>query len=265
MRDGRKYRIINVVMNENNNPATWTEKDLKELTHNEEVIGYFMKRTNTQDTINLYTLPIKYCPTTALKLETLLMAYSQWLLAMRYNNDNTIVKFHNPPIQNWLDTKEQWVKKTANRLSKIFNKPYDEMLSHVHYAIIKAFAKDSAYVGNLGYIERSAYNEVLMDIRNNRNKLILENEKVTSLDESFEIDGTSHTLNEIVGEDDPAYAEGEFEEIKNEIIKVLSYTFSPREIDQIINSQGQLQLPIGLYRRLLKWRKTHNRGDFNVD
>ena len=137
------------------------------------------------------------------------------------------------------------------------------MLSHVHYAIVKAFGKDKVYVGNLGYIERSAYNEVLMDIRNNKNKLIIDNtEKVSSLDEQFEIDGTTHTLNELYGEDDQGIAEMDFNETTEEIKKVLSYTFSDREIDQIINSQGQL--PLNLYRRLLNWRKEHKRGDFNV-
>ena len=263
MRDGKKYRIINIVIDADNNPATWTENKLNEITHNEEVIGYFMKRTNKKDTINLYTLPNKYCKDNYLTLDDLFLAYGQWLIAMRIKDNEKLVKFHNPPIQNWLDTKEQWIKKTANKLSKTFDKPFDEMLSHVHYAIIKAFSKDNVYVGNLGYIERSAYNEVLMELRNNKNKLLLDYEKVISLDDDYEIDGTTHTLNDICGEDDPAFAEADFNETKNEITKVLSYTFSAREIDQIINSQGQL--PLNLYRRLLAWRKTHSRGDFNVN
>ena len=103
-----------------------------------------------------------------------------------------------------------------------------------------------------------------MDIRNNRNKLIIDNtEKVSSLDEQFEIDGTVHTLNDLYGEEDKGIAEMEFNETAKEIKKALSYTFSDREIDQIINSQGQL--PLNLYRRLLNWRKTHKRGDFNVN
>ena len=102
-----------------------------------------------------------------------------------------------------------------------------------------------------------------MDIRNNRNKLIIDyTDKVSSLDEQFEIDGTTHTLNELYGEEDQGIAEMDFNETTKEIKKVLSYTFSAREIDQIINSQGQL--PLNLYRRLLNWRKEHKRGDFNV-
>lgn len=263
MRDSKKYRIINLIMDVNNNPVAWTEEEFNNVCGNEALVGYFMKQTDSNMTLNLYLIPSKYNRGYTITYNDLRTAYAQWLINMRYNNNKKIVQFHNPPIENWLDTKEQWIKKTANKLSKIFNKDYDEMLSHVHYAIIKAFNKDKVYIGNLGYIERSAYNEVLMDIRSNKNKIILNNtDRVSSLDESFEIDGTIHTYNEIIGEDDPEFAREEFEETANEIKKELSYKFSEREIDQIINSQGQL--PRNLYLRLLKWRKTHKRGDFNV-
>ena len=263
MREGRKYRIVNLIIDVNNNPASWTDEEYNIICNGEVVIGYFMKQTDTQMNLNLYLIPSKYNKGTAINRNDLKLAYAQWLVNMRYNDNKKIVQFYNPPIENWLDTKEQWIKKTANKLANIFDKPYDEMLSHVHYAIVKAFSKDKVYVGNLGYIERSAYNEVLMDIRNNRNKLILNNaERVCSLDEQFEMDGTVHTFNEIIGEDDPAFANEDFNETTEEIKRVLSYSFSEREIDQIINSQGQLPLP--LYRRLLKWRKEHKRGDFNV-
>ena len=263
MREGKKYRIINLILDIDNNPTTWTEEDYKIITDNEVIIGYFMKLDGTQMKMNIYLIPEKYCKGYIITKNDLKLAYAQWLVNMKYNQNKTLVQFHNPPIENWLDTKEQWIKKTANKLSKTFDKPYDEMLSHVHYAIVKAFGKNGVYVSNLGYIERSAYNEVLMDIRNNRNKLIIDNtEKVRSLDEQFEIDGTMHTLHDLYGEEDRDIAEMDFNETTEEIKKVLSYTFSNREIDQIINSQGQL--PVNLYKRLLNWRKQHKRGDFNV-
>lgn len=263
MRDGKKYRILNLILDTDDNPTTWTDEEYKIITDSEVIIGYFMKLDGTQMKMNIYLIPEKQCKGYIVTKNDLKLAYAQWLVNMRYNQKKTLVQFHNPPIENWLDTKEQWIKKTAHKLSKTFDKPYDEMLSHVHYAIVKAFGKDGVYVGNLGYIERSAYNEVLMDIRNNKNKLIIDNtEKVRSLDEQFEIDGTVHTLNDIYGEEDQGIAEMDFNETTEEIKKVLSYTFSDREIDQIINSQGQL--PLNLYRRLLNWRKQHKRGDFNV-
>lgn len=263
MRDGRKYRILNLLIDVNNNPTTWTEEEYNIITNGEAVIGYFMKQNGTEMKLNMYLIPRKHSKGYIITKDDLKLAYAQWLVNMRYNQNKKLVQFHNPPIENWLDTKEQWIKKTAHKLHKVFDKPYDEMLSHVHYAIIKAFGKDGVYVGNLGYIERSAYNEVLMEIRDNKNKIILNNtDRCSSLDESFEIDGTTHTYNEILGEDDSFYADEEFKETTNEIKKVLSYTFSDREIDQIVNSQGQL--PMNLYRRLLNWRKTHKRGDFNV-
>ena len=264
MRDGKKYRIINLILDIDDNPTTWTDEEYKSITYNEAVIRYFMKQDGEQMKMNIYLITEKQSKGNIVTKNDLKLAYAQWLINMRYNQNKKLVQFRNPPIENWLDTKEQWIKKTANKLSRTFNKPYDEMLSHVHYAIVKAFNKDGVYVGNLGYIERSAYNEVLMDIRNNRNKLIIDNtEKVSSLDEQFEIDGTVHTLNDLYGEEDKGIAEMEFNETAEEIKKALSYTFSDREIDQIINSQGQL--PLNLYRRLLTWRKTHKRGDFNVD
>ena len=263
MRDGRKYRIINFNTTKFDNPSIWTDERINEITNNETIIGYFMKTNKTGETINLYVIPAKYNKGQAVNRLDLAAVYFQWLLSVKLNEDDKLVVFRNPPIENWLDTKQQWIKKTAHKLSKTFDKCFDEMLSHVNYAIIKAFNKTGVYAGNLGYIERSAYNEVLMDIRNNRNKLILDNDKVCSLDEQFDIDGTMHTFGEICGEDDPAFRQEEFNETTNEIKKVLSYTFSEREIDQIINSQGQL--PLSLYRRLLTWRKSHKRGDFNVN
>lgn len=263
MRDGKKYRILNLIIDTDNNPTTWTDEEYNIITNNEVVIGYFMKLDSAQTKMNLYLIPEKHCKGYIVTKNDLKLAYLQWLVNRSHNQSKIVVQFHNPPIENWLDTKEQWIKKTAGKLSKTFDKPYDDMLSHVHYAIIKAFSKDSVYVGNLGYIEKSAYNEVLMDIRNNRNKIMLNNiEKCGSLDETFEIDGTTHTLNELYGESDSFYADEEFRETTEEIKKVLSYTFSNREIDQIINSQGQL--PLNLYKRLLKWRREHKRGDFNV-
>ena len=263
MRDGRKYRILNLEIDVDNNPASWTEEELKTICDKEEIIGYLMKQTDSKMKLNLYLLPRKHCKGTIINHNDLKLAYAQWLVNMRYNNDKSIIQFHNPPIENWLDTKEQWIKKTAHKLSQVFDKPFDDMMSHVHYAIVKVFSKDGAYVGNLGYIQRSAYNEVLLEIRANRNKLIIDNtERVQSLDEQFEMDGTMHTYGEIIGADDPAFANEEFEEKSNEIKKILAYTFSEREIDQILNSQGQL--PMNLYRRLLRWRKEHKRGDFDV-
>ena len=68
-----------------------------------------------------------------------------------------------------------------------------------------------------------------------------------------------------LGENDARYDEVDFEQIKLDILKTLHYTFSDREIDQIISSEGiAMRLPNTLYRRLLKWRETHKRSDFNV-
>ena len=38
MRDGKKYRIINLILDTDDNPTTWTDEEYKSITDNEAVI-----------------------------------------------------------------------------------------------------------------------------------------------------------------------------------------------------------------------------------
>ena len=123
MRDGKKYRIVNLILDTDDNPTTWTEEEYNIITNNEVVIGYFMKLDGTEMKMNIYLIPEKYCRGNIVTKNDLKLAYIQWLVNIKHNQNKTLVQFHNPPIENWLDTKEQWIKKTANKLSKTFDKP----------------------------------------------------------------------------------------------------------------------------------------------
>lgn len=256
----KKYQIKQIVLTKENNPNVWTEDKLNEITNNKVIIGYMLKLTSSNSILNIYVLSKEYTVNKGISLEELKNAYSTWLYNVVYNNKDVL--FKNPPIENWLDTKEQWIKKTANKLSKIFDKPFEEMISHVYYAIIKVYNNGKAYIGNLGYIERAAYNEVLLEIRNNRNKLLIDDYKVISIDSLIPNNDEDLTYNDVLSTEDDLQENFNFEETLTKIKQTLKFTFSEREIDQIINCQGQL--PFNLYRRLLNWRKTHKRGDFNV-
>ena len=54
MRDGKKYRIINLILDTDDNPTTWTDEEYKSITDNEVVIGDFMKQDGEQMKMNIY-------------------------------------------------------------------------------------------------------------------------------------------------------------------------------------------------------------------
>ena len=56
MRDGKKYRIINLILDTDDNPTTWTDEEYKNITDNEVVIGYFMKQDGEQMKMNIYLI-----------------------------------------------------------------------------------------------------------------------------------------------------------------------------------------------------------------
>ena len=52
-----------------------------------------------------------------------------------------------------------------------------------------------------------------------------------------------------------------YKEILEKAKELLSKTFSPREIDQILTQPQVKYLPLGLYRKLMRWRNAHNVGE----
>lgn len=262
-----QYQIIQLILN-NIDFVNMTDEEFSKLTKNEVVIGYLFRRVTekfgaNRDTLNIYCINSKYCKQNEIvSLSDLQTNYKNWLNNCKVNS---VSSFKNPPVINWLDTKEQWVTKLAARISKTFNITFDDAKSHIYYAISKAYNKGTVYIGNLGYIERSAYNEVLMDIRYNKKRLNLDNEKVVSFDTIVPQEDEDTRLSDVLGENDSGYNECEFNELKAILIKELSKAFSPREIEQILTLDNQAtSLPYTIYRRLIQWRQKHKRSDFDV-
>lgn len=254
-----QYQIkqFKIVKGDQNNLVSSEEK-FKANIADDVCIGYVIKldKDNTI-VVNLYLIPERHAKGKIYNYDDLLTDFIKFI---NRQNEKSIV-FKNPSIDNWIDTKENWCRKTAHKLSVKYNLEYDDVLSLIFIAITKVFAKPHVYVGNLAYIARSAENEVLMYFRSIKNRLNMEHPLVVSLDELTNEDGERETsLHDIIGKEDDYHVEKDFEESKARIMKDMSYVFSAREIEQIIENRGQL--PRNLYLRLLKWRKLHRREDY---
>jgi hypothetical protein len=257
MKDNHKYIIKQTILNKNDpDNAIASADNFNKFVDNKVCIGYIIKNVNDKVVINMYLIDERYAKGKTYNYDQLLNGLIEYIETKK-------LVFRNPSIDNWIETKENWCFKMAHKLSTKYNLDYDDVLSLVFVAITKVFNKAHVYVGNLAYIARSAENEVLMYFRATRNRLNNEHPLVTSLDEVTNEDGDKETtLHEIIGQEDDFYKEQEFEESKARIIHDMSFVFSAREIEQIIENRGQL--PRNLYLRLLKWRKQHKRGDYDV-
>lgn len=257
MNEKHKYVIKQTTLNkEDPNNVIANLENYNKFVGDKVCIGYIIKNNNDKVVINMYLINEVFAKGKIYTYDNLLDGLIEYIQTKK-------MIFRNPSIDNWIETKENWCFKTAHKLSVKYNLDYDEVLSLIFVAITKVFSKPHVYVGNLAYIARSAENEVLMYYRANRNRLNNEHPLVVSLDEVTNEDSEKETsLHDIVGQEDKFYKEQEFEESKQRIIKDMSFVFSEREIEQIIENHGQL--PRNLYLRLLKWRKSHKRGDYDV-
>lgn len=117
-------------------------------------------------------------------------------------------------------------------------------------------------MGNLGYIQTAAYNNIRMRYRTESKTLNQDYNVCESLDQTIsshnEDNETVRLIDAISAEKDSELAEFEYTELEADCKKLLSDTFSPRDIDQIIKN-GAGYLPMNIYRKLLKWRKQHSR------
>lgn len=270
-RKAYQYKIVQFILSADNNPTMWDDDKLSELLKGEVVIGYLLRSKKSQFSIpvhilNLYTIKSKYVetPDKVLKAEDLKNVFLQWLDSLV--EDSTSIMFRNPPIKEWMDTKENWCKKLAHKCVEKFNLPFDECLSTIYLSIVKCYNKGSVYMGNLSYIETAAKNDLKLKLRFWKNRLTGDSPNMMHLDAKVsEVTGNEDditTFHELIGKEDPWYKGLDFECVKDEIISDLKEVFSKREIDQIINMPGYL--PMSLYRKLNKWRKTHKRSDYNV-
>lgn len=271
-REASKYFIEQFIVDEDNNPTKWTSDDWNRLTKGNTIIGYLflvkegVKFGPATRLLNLYLIRpafVKNPIDDAVPYAELGAAWDKFMenLFDEKKTKSQSMVFSNPPIAYWLDTKENWCKKQADAIVQKYNWSFDEALSEVYYIVAKCFQKKHVYMGNLGYVTRAIYNSVLMNYRYNRNRLHNGNPNVISGDQpAYEDSGNGDnalcTVWDTIGEDDPWFAEQDYKQFEADLRKIMRQSFSDREIDQIFMQRAGY-LPMGLYRRLLKWRKAH--------
>lgn len=268
-KDKTKFCIEQFILNNVNNFQEWTNERLSNILVDNVIIGYiFSVRegsvlcTDTQ-VLNLYLIKRKYYNGAEVTIDALVNAWELFL----FRCDTEQVKskklvFLNPPIKEFIDTKENWCKKLATKLSTKYNKTFDEALSDVYLTIMNCYTRGTVYIGSLSYIERAAHNLILMEIRNNKIRVNQDSGLAVSLDQvvTESANGEELTLLDMIANDENIGSDLEFEQLKTKAISILSKTFSSREIDQILNTKQSL-LPRPLYKRLWKWRQTNTMED----
>ena len=265
-----KYYIEQIILTDDNNPEIWNEQYYKEtICHGDKCIGYLFNLKEATNIVsklkvlNLYLIKPEYYLEDSIEndelKEKLKLFEANCAEGEKYTNKMNV--FRNPPLKNWMDTKENWCKKLAHKLTQQFNLTFDDALSEVYYTVVKCYSKSFVYMGNLGYIQTAAYNNIRMHYRTEVKKLNQDYNGCESLDQKI---STSNNDNEevklidaIPAEKDFELKEFEYNELEQDCKDLLSDTFSPRDIDQIIKN-GAGYLPMNIYRKLLRWRKQHN-------
>lgn len=258
------YKLIELAITEKDNPITWTDEQMEVKLDGKVIIGYVFRYKNDKPIVLIYTIEEKYLETKD-KLITnnvLRSAFLQWLESLQENSKSII--FRNPPIKEWLDTKEEWCYKIARKLSIKYHKTFDSALSAVFFVIMKCYNSNKVYIGNLYYIEQCAVNKIKAEMVYMRNRLTGEHPMVISLDATpselnASLDESIRSFHELLTEVETDNVK-EQREIIDKAIADLKRDFSAREIEQILNNSGYLPMP--LYRRLLKWRKEHKLEDY---
>ena len=236
------------------------EVTMQDILKDDKLVGYFYDGKKPEKTLNLYLIKRKYYDGP----EICISDYTWKLFLSKTPESNNYLLFENPPIELWLDTKNNWCKKIASILSKKFDMKYDEALSHLYMAVVKCYARGLAYMGNLSYVYKAAYHEILMYKRFCKKRFITENNTGNTISMNTVID-TSSDGEDITLEDalpapeDVSETSLGYRELLQNCKDLLSDSFSPREIEQIILLEGsETSLPINLYARLARWRNKHS-------
>lgn len=262
-----KFFIKQYIIN-NQKVADWLELNWAHINQDNYVIGYFFsvkegnKLQSDIEVLNLYLINTNYYVGDIVQADEL---KSSWdLFSFKNLNEVSYKKkmvFKNPPIKEWIATKENWCMKLAHKLSKQYQWEFDDMLSEVYYTVMKLYNRKTVYMGNLGYIENSVNNSIRLIIRDNKNKLSLNNEMVMSLDTPINCEGEDISIGDMIAAPDEIDSELNYRELKQNIIKMLSLKFSQREIDQLLKidrKDQRILLSPPLYNKLLHWRLSHN-------
>ena len=265
-----KLQMISIILTRDHNPARWTNEDLMKLTGKRVVVGYIFKPVKVvpelQSLLNLYVIDRDALNDTHQVLDAVLLqsAFLQWLESL--TEDPKSFVFRNPPLDKWLETKDNWIKKVTGKLAESYTHTYDECLSALYTTILHCYNKGDIYIGNLHYLVVSVNNRIKVEHRFMKNRLCGAHPNAVHLDavpSDFNdgLEDSISSMHEIVGGvEDPSIEQERRREMFRAIRKDMCDEFSEREIDQIMRSPGYL--PNTLYRKLLKWRKTHKREDY---
>lgn len=260
-----KFYIKQYVINDNSFQE-WANKNLNTLLSKDAIIGYIFNTKKTKNfaetpiVLNLYLIDKSKSYNKSISTEKLGNAWELFFNKFNNSKKDYIAVFQNPPIENWLDTKDNWCKKMATEISKTFGWVFDDALSEVYIAILNCYHKGNVYLGNLSYLRKSIYNSVLMSIRSNKNKLFCSTGKVVSLDTVIGTDSENSELylSDMIQAEEQLNEESlDYQLFYKTVKELLSKTFSEREIDQILNYKT-IYLPSSLYKRLCDWRKKHS-------
>ena len=258
--------IISQILTKENNPNCWTDSTLGTILKKNVIIGYLLRVNENKDfVLVLYIISPDFLETedSIITLSVLTNAFKQWLESLIL--DKTSILFRNPPIKEWLDSKDNWIKKVTSKLSKAYNKDYDECLSTLYMIILECYNKKTIYLGSLNYLFITANNAIKKEFNYMRNRLCLSNPKMLALDAgpcdfNASLEDSVESFHELIGGDDPFYKNLEFLETEKLVMQDMRNTFSEREIDQILNRPKFL--PNSVYRKLLKWKKEHSLSDY---
>lgn len=258
----RKFYIKQFIVNDFNNfVEQWTECTDK---NNNVIIGCLIMEQKgkfdlTTTIINLYLIDKKYYYGQVYNLNDILNLYSLYINKCE-DKTKPHLAFINPPIAEWIDSKDNWCKKMAANVSHTYNMSFEEALSEVYYTILKCYKKGTIYMGNLVYIRTAIFNNILCKIRDNKNKVNADSGLAVSMNLSIGKDGEDElTLEDVLSLDDMSESSISYNELVNALRKMMSKVFSNRELDQIINNIASPQyIPTSTYNKLLKWRKAHS-------
>jgi len=265
-----KLHILSVMLTSDNNPLKWTDKDLSRITNRHSIVGYLLKtvkiNTESHSVLNIYVIKPELVSENdkVINAQLLRNVFMQWLESLI--EDPKSYMFRNPPLDKWLETKQNWIKKVTGKLASSYNKTYDDCLSSLYTTILHCYNKSDIYIGNLHYLVVAANNRLKVEYRYMLNRLSGEHPNAIHLDacpSDFNggLENSVSSLHEIIGgAEDPYIRDDRNREMMEAIKADLREEFSEREIDQIVNAPGYL--PNSLYRKLLKWRRTHKREDY---
>lgn len=258
-----KFYIKQFVIN-NYSFQEWVEANKDTLLKDNKIIGYAFNSKKAVNfgpkslVMNLYLINGKYYHGKEVSLVALEKAWELFLIKSEKIDNEYLYIFRNPPIENWLDTKNNWCKKVAAEISKTFDWSFNEALSETYIAIMKCYHRGNIYLGNLNYIRKSIYNSVLQAIKNN--KLNFKDGSIISLDTPVTAEGEDNEilLSDVIAAEEQVNEESlDYQLLLQSAKELLSKSFSSREIDQIINYKT-IYLPPALYSRLIRWRQNHS-------